>query len=262
MRVDRHQRSSVSNMCVALRAPKTRTRSIPSRDSVSSLREPLRSGLGSRSHVHVIVPSASRPSVPLKIACGRRAPTECHSRRRGRAHGPRGQHTFAEDGVRAATVRVEASRRSICCPYDALPASAPSVSTPPPGRIAAATTATTTIAIATPPPSPTAIPSSRVYRYRGRVPPLVLARLLVHPLARRLRNPPSSYPAARDPAVSSPLPLILPRFRCEAFSLRIRRRPSHALPPPSRSSLSVALSSFPIIFSSVFVPFNTVALTL
>lgn len=156
-------------------------------------------------------------------------------------------------------MRVEASRRSICCPYDALPASAPSVSTPPPGRIAAATTATTTT---------TSIAHrdtvvSRVYRYRGRVPPLVLTRLLVHPLARRLhRNPPSSYPAARDPAVSFPLPLILPRFRYEASSLRIRRRPSRALPSPSPSSLFIALSSFPITFSSVFTPFNTAALIL
>lgn len=92
--------------------------------------------------------SSSRlPLVPSVLSGNRVRPTKCHSRRRGRAHGPRGQHTFAENGVRAATVRVEASRRSICCPYDALPASAPPVSTPPPVRIATATTATTTTTI-------------------------------------------------------------------------------------------------------------------
>lgn len=116
-------------MCVALRAPKTRTRSIPSGVSsrgASSERLGITIALTSSSHLPLV------PNVPLEIACDRRAPTECHSRRRGRTHGPRGQHTFAENGVQAATVRVEASRRSICCPYDALPASAPSVSTPPP----------------------------------------------------------------------------------------------------------------------------------
>ncbi|EFN79492.1 hypothetical protein EAI_12446 [Harpegnathos saltator] len=43
-------------------------------------------------------------------------------------------NTFASNGVRAATVRVEASRRSFC-PYDAPPASArinPTTMSPPP----------------------------------------------------------------------------------------------------------------------------------
>lgn len=157
-------------------------------------------------------------------------------------------------------MRVEASRRSICCPYDALPASAPSVSTPPPRSYRCRyhchhhTTITTTSIAHRDTVVVSRLPISR--------PPLVLTRLLVHPLTRRLLwNPPSSYPAARDPAVSFPLPLILPRFRYEASSLRIRRRPSRAL-PLSRSSLFVALSSFPIILSSVFVFFHTVALIL
>jgi len=250
-------------MCVALRAPKTRTRIDPFKPTFL-VGEPLQSGSGSRSRSRHDLSLPLVPSIPLEIACVRRAPTKCHSRRRERAYGPRGQHTFAGNGVRAATVRVEASRRSICCPYDALPASAPSVSTPPPGHIAAATTATTTTT------TTSGITTTSIAHRDTVVSRLPISRPSASSGPHSAAGSPSRSPTPpeptflvpQDPTVSFPLPLILPRFRYEASSLRIRRRPSRALPPPSPSSLFVALSSFPITFSSVFVPFNRVNISI
>lgn len=190
--------------------------------------------------IHVIVPLV--PSVPLEIAYDRQAPTECHSRHREeRAHGPRGQHTFAGNGVRAATVRVEASRRSICCPYDALPASAPSVSTPPPGRIAAATTATTTVTVT--------ITTTTSIAHRDTV----VSRL---PISRPSASS-GPHSAAGSPSRSPTPPeptFVVPR------SPRSRRLvPVFSYPPPIslRSFLAPdkasSLSRFTASFSFVFV---------
>lgn len=235
-RVGRHQ-SSARNMCVALLAPKTR--SIPSDVSRRFL-------VGEASSERLTITRSRHRPISLLYLWKSRAIAE-HQRNVIRA--AEDERTVREDNTRSQGTAFEprlcASRRRgarSAAPTTPYPRARrqyqphhPVVSPPPPLPPPPSP----------PPPSPTAIPSSRVYRYRGRVPPLVLTRLLVHPLARRLlRNPPSSYPAARDPAVSFPLPLILPRFRYDTSSLRIRRLPSRALPPPSRSSLFAALSSF------------------
>lgn len=247
-------------MCVARRAPKTRTWSIP---SDVSHREASSERLG-------ITIAFTSSSLSSRVYLWKSRTIAKHQRNVIRATEKNGR-TVREDNTRSQGTAFEprlcASRRRgarSAAPTTPYPRARrqyqphhPVVSPPPPLPPPPSPSPSPP-----PPPSPTAIPSSRVYRYRGRVPPLVLTRLLVHPLARRLlRNPPSSYPAARDPVVSFPFSLILPRFRYEASSLRIRRRPSHALPLPSPSSLFVALSSFPIT-SSIFAPFNIVMLIL
>lgn len=237
-----------------------KTRSIPF-GCFSEARSLLRSGSGSRSRSRHCPISLSarmylwRPRViaehqrnAIRAAEDERTVREDNTRSQGTAFEPRLCASRRRGARSAAPTTPYPRARRQYQPHHPVVSPPPPPLPPPPSP-------------SPPPPSPTAIPSSRVYRSRGRVPPLVLTRLLVHPLARRLlRNPPSPYPAARDPAVSSPRPLILPRFRYDAPSLRIRRRPSRALSPSSRSSLFVALSSFPITFSSVFAPLNTVAL--
>ncbi|KYM90952.1 hypothetical protein ALC53_01718 [Atta colombica] len=173
--------------------------------------------------IHVIVPLVV--SVPLEIAYDRQAPTECHSRRQGQAHS------------------INPTTRS---PLPPLPPSPP----PPP------------------PPSPPPSPYHRDTVVSRRLPiSRPSASSGPHSAAGSpSRSPtpsePSSYPAAQDPVVSFSFPLILPRFCYEASSFWIRYRSFRALPFPSPSSLFVALSSFPITFSSIFSPFNIVTLIL
>lgn len=161
----------------------------------------------SHDHLHIAV-RLSPPVRSLRRSARERTESRCHSRRRGRA-----RHTFAGNGVRAATVRVVASRRSIYCPYDALPRRERAVSINPTTRRIAST--------------PTPIRHHHHHHHRhhhqhlprhrrvSRLPILVLTwlLLLVHPLVDS--SPEPTFVVLRISLLSS--------LDSEACSLRIRR---------------------------------------